>query len=199
MDSQGGSVTRLIAGVQAGQDSATQKLWEAYFQRLVGLARAKMQGAMKRAADEEDVALSAFASFCRGVETGKFPNLADRDNLWRLLLTITTRKAAHLRRDDRRLKRGGDRVLDEAALAPSSDNPMDAIVGPEPTPELAAQMAEEYERLLAQLDGPGLRQIAILKMEGYTTPEIAVQLDCAPRTVDRRLQLIRDIWSADES
>src|SRR5271165_6376539 len=69
-----------------------------------------------RAGDLEDVALSAFASFCRGVEGGRFPQLADRDDLWRLLVTITARKALHLARDERNQKRGGGAVRDEAAL-----------------------------------------------------------------------------------
>jgi DNA-binding CsgD family transcriptional regulator len=31
-------------------------------------------------------------------------------------------------------------------------------------------------------------------MEGYTTEEIAAKLDCAPRTVERKLRLIRGVW-----
>src|SRR5947208_10734343 len=100
-----GSVSNWISRLQAGDRAATQQLWERYFQRLVGLARAKLQGAPRRAADEEDVALSAFHSFCRAAEQGRLPRLLDRDNLWRLLVVITSRKASHLVRDERRLKR----------------------------------------------------------------------------------------------
>ena len=46
----------------------------------------------RRAADEEDVALSAFDSFCRGAEQGRFPQLDGRDDLWHLLVVITVRK-----------------------------------------------------------------------------------------------------------
>jgi hypothetical protein len=68
-------------------------------------------------ADEEDVALSAFDSFCRGAEKGRFPRLQDCDDLWQLLFMITTRKAADLVEHERRQKRGGGLVLDEAMLA----------------------------------------------------------------------------------
>src|SRR5882724_9359734 len=111
-----GSVTCWISRLQAGDAAAAQVLWERYFRRLVGLARKKLQDAPRRAADEEDVAISAFASFCRGAAHGQFPQLADRDNLWRLLVTLTARKALHLQRDERRHKRGGGTVRDEAAL-----------------------------------------------------------------------------------
>src|SRR3954465_6949521 len=95
-----GSVTRWLAPLQAGDPAAAQQLWERYFRRLVGLARTKLRGAPRRAADEEDVALSAFDSFCRHAEAGRFPRLADRDSLWRLLVTVTARKAAHQARDE---------------------------------------------------------------------------------------------------
>src|SRR5262249_5902247 len=105
--SSDGSVTRWFDPLQAGDPAAAQQLWERYFRRMVNLARKKLQGLPRRAADEEDVALSAFDSFCRGAEAGRFPQLLDRDSLWRLLVTLTVRKAAHLRRDESRLKRGG--------------------------------------------------------------------------------------------
>ena len=97
-----GSVTRWIGELKAGDRQAAQKLWERYFQRLVGLARKKLRGAKWHAADEEDVALSAFDTFCRGAENGRFPRLDDRDNLWNVLVLLTARKAWHVVRDEGR-------------------------------------------------------------------------------------------------
>src|SRR5262249_46428337 len=93
-----GSVTRWIQELQGGEPGAAQKLWEGYFQRMVELARHKLQGMPRRAADEEDVALSAFDSFCRGAVAGRFPQLSDRNSLWPLLLAITAHKAVDLLR-----------------------------------------------------------------------------------------------------
>src|SRR5262249_31713849 len=118
---------------------AAQKLWERYFRRLVGLARLWLQDAPRRAADEEDVALSAFASFCRGAEQGRFPQLADRGNLWRLLVVLTARKARHQRRRDGQKKRGGGAAPEVAVL--------EELVGREPTPAFAAEVADECRRL----------------------------------------------------
>jgi DNA-directed RNA polymerase specialized sigma24 family protein len=184
-----GSVTHWLTQLQAGDAAAVQPLWERYFSRLVGLARQKLQGRPRRAADEEDVALSAFDSFCRAAERGRFPQLGDRDSLWRLLVVITARKAAHLARDEGRLKRGGGAVADAACL--------DEALGREPTPAFAAQAAEEYRRLLALLGDADLQRAAVLKMEGYTVEEIATQLGRVPRTVKRWLQLIRQIWEKE--
>jgi DNA-directed RNA polymerase specialized sigma24 family protein len=195
------TVTHWIGQLRAGDQVAAQHLWEGYFRRLVGLARGKLQSLPSRAADEEDVALSAFASFCRGVERGRFPQLADRDDLWHLLVTITARKAVHLTRDERSLKRGGGAVRYEAALVDHDSSTaenfaIDELLGREPTPEFAAQVAEEYQRLLDSLGDADLRTIAVWKMEGYTTDEIAAKLRRAPRTVERKLDLIRRRWTA---
>ena len=111
-----GSVTALIEHLRADDHEAAQPLWERYYPRLVGLARERLRGTPRRAADEEDVALSAFDSFCRGVEQGRFPDLKDRDGLWALLVLITVRKAADLVQYNRRDRRGGGRGRGDSAL-----------------------------------------------------------------------------------
>ena len=193
-----GSVTHWLGALKGGDAAAAQRLWERYFDRLVRLARAKL-GAMPRgAADEEDVALSAFHSFCQGAARGRFPRLDDRDNLWRLLVTITARKALHQVRRQASQKRGGDRVPVGSAPAGGEDDAdgagLERVVGREPTPQFAAMVADECRRLLAALDDETLRQVALLRMEGYSDEEIAARVDCSLRTVSRKLALIRKAW-----
>ena len=118
----GGSISFWISRLQGGDAAAAQPLWERYFHRLVGLARKKLRDLPRRALDEEDVALSVFDSFCRGAEQGRFPQLTDRDCLWRLLVTLTSRKAMNVRRDQLRLKRGGGAVQGESAFGGPSDS-----------------------------------------------------------------------------
>jgi DNA-directed RNA polymerase specialized sigma24 family protein len=143
--------------------------------------------------------LSAFDSFCRGATAGRFPRLDDRDDLWPVLVTITVRKASDQVRRERRLKRGGGRVRSEHELgrsAPDAGGFMDEVVGREPTPELAAMMAEQYLHLLGRLADETFRRIAAWKLEGYSNEEIAARLGCGLRTVERKLGAIRSIWRA---
>jgi DNA-directed RNA polymerase specialized sigma24 family protein len=189
-----GSVTHWIGQLKAGSPAAAQQLWEGYFQKMVGLARQKLQGLPRRAADEEDVALSAFNSFCLGAGAGRFPQLADRDSLWPLLVAITAHKAVDLLRREHRLKRGGPPPEAGPGALPLD---VEQAVGREPTPEFALQVAEECRRRLDQLGDEGLRAVALAKMEGYTNEEIAVRLNCVPRTVERKLRMIRKRWGED--
>jgi DNA-directed RNA polymerase specialized sigma24 family protein len=187
-----GSVTRWFDALQAGDPAAAQQLWERYFQRLVGLARQQLRESRRCVGDEEDVALSAFDSFCRNAEKGRFPKLLDRDGLWRLLMVVTTRKAAHLIRDQGRLKRSGPKSAEEA-----ENDCLDQLFSREPEPGLALEVAEQCERLLRMLGNQRLETVALRRMEGYSVAEIAVELGCASRSVKRKLQLIRDIWKKE--
>jgi DNA-directed RNA polymerase specialized sigma24 family protein len=182
-----GSITHWLDELRAGDSAAVQPLWEKYFQQLVELARRRLGQAPRRAADEEDVALSAFKSFCLGVQQGRFPQLADRHNLWPLLVAITAHKCVDL------LRREGRR---QAEALPSPE----ALFSSEPTPAFAAQMAEECARLLEVLDRAGdadLRVVALGKLNGESTVEIAARLGCVRRTVERKLQVIARLWERE--
>lgn len=188
------SVTGWITELSEGdREEAANQIWQRYCQKLIAIARFKMRGYPSADSDEEDVVLSAFASFCRGVEAGTFPVLQSRDNLWKLLVVITTRKAADALQSENRLKRsGGENAQKVPVTAPGID---EEILTQEPTPEFAAQLIEEYRRLLEILPDEELKQVAGWKMEGYTNDEIARKLDCASRTVERKLRVIRSLWS----
>lgn len=196
--SSASSVTHWIRQLQAGDHDAAQPLWDRYFQQMVQLARQKLKSIRRGMADEEDVAVSAFDSFCRGAEAGRFPQLADSDSLWPLLVVITVRKALDLIQSERRQKRGGGRVQGESALIGQGDELAFAdVLGAEPSPEFAAEVAEEYRRLLARLPDEKLRALAQWKLEGFTNDEIAIKLGCVRRSVERKLQLIRSLWQQE--
>jgi RNA polymerase sigma factor (sigma-70 family) len=178
-----GSVSRLIDGLVVGNEAAVEQLWKRYFPRLVGLARKKLRDAPPLVDNEEDVAASAFASFWRAAEAGRFPQLLDRDGLWRLLVVITVRKVAHLVRDQSR--------------RPTSPIVAEELLSPEPSPELAALAAAEYRRLLRNLNDPALESVAVMRMEGYTVEEIAARVGYVPRTIKRMLRLVRKTWEME--
>jgi DNA-directed RNA polymerase specialized sigma24 family protein len=186
-----GSVTHWVRLLKDGDRDAAQPLFEAYFKRLVALARAKLRDTNRGTTDEEDVALSAFAVFCHRAKEGRFPRLADRNDLWQVLVVLTVRKAIDAMRHERRKIRDTGRTL---SLSDLEEADLEQILGAEPTPEFAALVAEELQRLLNQLGDETLRQVAVWKMEGDTNARIAAKLGCSKTTVERKLQSIRRIW-----
>ncbi len=192
-------VTVWLGRACDGDEQAVQEIWQQYYDKLVQLARRKLGPMGRRAADEEDVALSAFHSFYRGASQGRFPKLEDRHDLWKLLVTITCRKAIGQIKSATAQKRGGGQVRGEsifqkAGQSESSTGGIGQVLGDEPTPELAAMVAETCGDMLERLDDDTLREIATFKMEGYSNEDIAEKLDCVTRTVERKLARIREIW-----
>ncbi len=179
------SVSEWICDLRSDSDSdaAAQKLWERYFEKLVKLARRNLQHTSRRISDEEDVALSAFKSLCLGVERNRFPQLKDRQNLWKLLITITVRKARDQARYAGARKRDNGRVESHPEIA--------QIVGDEPTPEFAAQVSEQTQRILDWAPSPKEKQVLVWMLEGFTDAEIADKLGCARVTVWRTRNRIR--------
>lgn len=181
-----------------------QAVWEMYFDRLVRLARKELGSLPRRDEDEEDVAQSALLSFLRGADAGRFPQLGDRGDLWRLLFTITVRKAMARKRRFFSKKRGEGEVRGESIFFGNdglhTDEPsgINEVLGDEPSPELAHEMVETCSDLLDDLRDPELKAIALYKMESYTNEEIAMLLSCSLRTVNRRLDKIRELWADEE-
>ncbi|MGH7169563.1 MAG: ECF-type sigma factor [Gemmataceae bacterium] len=188
------SVTTWLGLLRAGEADAAEALWQRYFAQMVELARQHLARHVRRAADEEDVALSAFASFCAGAAAGRFPRLSDRHDLWRLLLTITLRHARNLAREETRQRRDSRRRPDARNLFDLSDPDLDRLAGDAPDPALSAEVADQLRYLLVLLPGDDLRAVAQDLLAGYTAVEIASRQDCGLRTVERRCQRIRQFW-----
>ena len=197
--SAGGSVTHWFEQIREGDSMAARAIWERYYPELVRLAREKLRGTPRRVADEEDVATSAMKSFILAAQKGRFPDLADRHDLWRLLLQMTARKVVDLKRRETRQRRGGGRVRGESGFGDADDRAALAeVIGNAPTPEFAAMMTEQCQRRLERLDDPELEALAVAKLEGYKNEEIAERFGCSVRTIERRLRLIRKKWQQEE-
>lgn len=199
-DSDGSSnasdVTGLIKQVRLGDETAAQELWDNYSERIVEVARRSLKDSSRRVQDEEDVAVIAFKSLLAGITAGRFPELDHRDQLWRLLMVITTRKAAAAIEKDQRQKRGGGDVRGDSALSEGSNvrGGFDRLASGQPSPDIAAVMADQTQQLLASLPDKTAQRIAALKIEGFTHQEIADKLEINTRTVERRLKQIRELW-----
>jgi DNA-directed RNA polymerase specialized sigma24 family protein len=196
-----GSITRWIADLESDQvDEAQEQLWQRYFRRLLGLARLKLGETPRAVADAEDVVTIALQSFFADHARGRFPQLQDRDDLWPLLAKITAHKALDQQRWVMAEKRGGGRVRGDSAMIGPADSIADwpaSLLENEIGPDSLVAITEQCDRLMALLPDEQLRQIAQRRLEGYTNAEIAKELEVIERTVERRLHLIRSLWSGE--
>ena len=190
-------ITLWIDQLRQGDDLAARDLWNHFFRRLHELARHKLRLTTRPVYSEEDAAQSAFHSVCAGIVAGRFPDLQDRDSLWRLMLVITAQKVANRHRYDQQQRRDVRRNSSDSIFTDSRQN-LDAramtAASREPTPEFAAEFVDICECLFRSLEDSTLKEIAGLKLEGYTDSEIADRLKCSRRTVQRRITIIRRHW-----
>ncbi len=196
-----GSVTRLIELLRSDdsvvRDEAARRVWERYVPALLNLARHHLDHRLLHREDEEDVLQSMYASFCLRQQRGSF-ELFGRDDLWKLLVTVTLRKARNTARRHRQQARDYRRECAQPASPDSDANGwvLEELDASEPTPDDAAALNEALENRLRALGDPVLWQIALRKLEGYTNKEIARELDdCTERTIERKLERIRARWA----
>jgi DNA-directed RNA polymerase specialized sigma24 family protein len=189
--SESTNVSHWIDLVKTGDSVAASQIWHHYFDRLVRSVRHRVYGQNRAVSDEEDIVLSVFDSFYNAAENGRFPDLTDRDDLWRLLLRMAARKVVDKRRHDLRQRRGGNVQLYYLDHAADDDSVVEAI-GVEPSPDMVVMMQESVEQLFSHLGVGQLRDLAGAKLEGYTNAELAQRFGCSERTIERRLNLIRE-------
>lgn len=188
------SVTTWLECLRAGDTASAEPLWQRYHAQLIQLAHKHLARQVCRAADEEDVALSAFANFCSAAAAGRYPRIENRHDLWRLLYTLTLCHARDLARHEQRQRRGGGRIVPACDLLELADADLDVLAGDVPDPGWAAAVADELAFLFAKLPNDRLRHIARMQLEGYQDVEIAEQLGCSLRTLERKWRLIRQLW-----
>jgi RNA polymerase sigma factor (sigma-70 family) len=188
--SDAGSITCLIPGVRNRDDVAIEALWRRYVPRVRGVARPAVRALPPGAGDEEDVAQSSFRAFFAAAANGFAPELENRDQLWRYLATIARNKAADRVRRETRGRRGGGQ-------SPES-GPLSHFVSSEASPSQIVHGREVLDRLFAELevsDEAKLRAVAIMRLEGASVQDIASELNCTTRTVQRKLHIIERLWA----
>ena len=182
-------VSHWIDRVKTGDAEAAHRLWQQYFDKLVRAVRRRLQGHNRAVSDEEDIALSVFDSFCAAAENGRFPDLADRDDLWRLLLRMSARKVIDKHRRERRQRRGGHVAIHQLG---GDDQLLIEAIGNEPSPDMVLMVQEAMEQFFSKLGVGQLKELAVAKLEGYSNAELAQRFECSERTIERRLHLIRE-------
>lgn len=181
--------TSLIKRVRAGDSVAAFALFDLYVGRLVGFVRMKLDGKFGRRFDPEDVTQSVMGSFFVRLRNGQY-DLVESGALWRLLVAMAANKV----KEKKRFHLAGKRTL---KAEESTDNdgsvfgvPLGRLLA-EPSADDEVAMKETLEVVMAKLS-PAKRQIMELHLRGRTITEIAQEVGCAERTVQRTLKQIQD-------
>ncbi len=190
-----GSVTRWIHDLKQGDTAAVEPLLERYFGRLRQLARMQLSRGTRAVLDDEDVALSVLESVCRNAANGKLPDLRDRDDLWFMMIAISQNKVISQRRYENTAKRGAGKVLTMTDALEQYNTDLEGLMGSDVAPEFFTEVMDCWNQLLRSLPDDKMRRIAQLRLEGHTNQVIAERLQLLRRTVERKVELIRELWT----
>ncbi len=183
----GHSITLLIQQLKKQDPDAAAQIWARFSQRLLPVARARLNRIRDCSVDDEDVLVSVFDLFFRAAREGRFARLNDRSDLWQILLLLTDHKVTQQFRRATALKRGKpENASSEAILEHVSDRT--------PSAEFFVAFNDELNAALQKLDNQLLRDVALLRLDGYENREIAKRLQISLSSVERKLRLIRERW-----
>jgi RNA polymerase sigma factor (sigma-70 family) len=195
----GSTITFYLNRLKDDDSFAAQQIWQSYFERLIPLARQKLRSLSAGAVDEEDVLLSVFDRFFRAAKDGRFAKLDDRDDLWQILLMLVDRRVADQYRREGAAKRGGGKVAREGDLDDIDFAQIRELADQGPSPEYVAEFNEHLSRAILRLDEGKTREVAVLRMEGYSNVEISKKLKISLSSVGRKMRVIQEVWKSEFS
>jgi DNA-directed RNA polymerase specialized sigma24 family protein len=169
-------------------------LTKRYEQALLAKIRGKISPKIRQRVDAEDVLQSVLADFFRRPDNA---TLESRGDFWRLILRIAMNKVASKGRYETAGVRnaGLDQGYAGIGSDDSAEKPGLELVSENAHLESEAfEVAEEVQGMLGQLSVE-LREVAELLMEGCTHVEIAERIQRTTRTVERRVEMIREHWN----
>ena len=180
----------LLEKCRCGDQAAAAAIFTRYVDRLTALARTRLSPRLAARLDADDIVMSAYRSFFVGLNERGF-SATDGDDLWQLLVQITLRKLYHQVARHTAKKRAVRRDVSLQLI----DGSQMQIPDREPRPEEAAAVADELERILAELQPVG-RRIVELRLQGEEIAAIAGELHLNERTVRRWLDRAREVGIA---
>ncbi len=182
----------LVERCRAGDEQAAQILFNRFVERLLVLAQRRIGHRLAGRVDAEDVVQSVFRTFFCRLRADQF-TFAEQDDLFKLLVRITVHKTLRQIAFHQAAKR--DAML-ETPHGSTTQERLLAVVDGEPTPEVIVAFTDYLENFLGKLSELD-RRILELRLQGYTSEEIAQQLGTYDRKVRRVLDRIRAIASQE--
>jgi len=186
-----GSVSGWIAGMRDGDPDAVRNLVERYFGKLAQYSHKRLDARMRVAEDGEDIAVMVLDTLTRNAQLGLFPNLQHREDLWLLLILLTQQLVIERKRE---AKTNRPVMYNMTDLLTRYSESLEAYLQEDTTHARILEIVDCWNELLKSLDNDRSRDIARLKLQGFSNREIATILQLVPKTVDRKVSAILQRW-----
>jgi DNA-directed RNA polymerase specialized sigma24 family protein len=177
-----------------GDPHAIQKLVERYFRKLSEYAHKKLSARMRLSEDGEDIAILVMHAIARNTQLGRFPNLQHREDLWLHMIFLTQQQVIERHREEKVIGQSGITIQNMTDLLEQYSCSLDDFLDDDSGRDRLLEIMDCWNELLKSLEDDRARDIARLKLQGFTNREIASILALVPKTVDRKVQHIMQRW-----
>ena len=192
---QPSSITVWIQKLHEGNTEAAYKLWDRCFAELVEKAKRFQKGRKQGLNSDEELAADAFHKLLKGVDEGRFNQLESTDDLWKLLTHFLSRKSIDSLRYEQRQKRGDGKLRGESVFGDKSGLGIEQHADAASEPFQQVEFDDELNHLLGLLKRDDLKQVVMLRLEGFTNLQIADSLSISEASVSRKVKLIKKTWN----
>jgi RNA polymerase sigma factor (sigma-70 family) len=184
---------KLVERCRTGSESAATELFNRYVSRLLGVARRRIGERMNSRLDPEDVVQSVFRTFFTRLKNDQF-EITDDDDLSKLLVRITLHKTLRQIAYHRAARRDPGHEAPQGEL---SQHDIMQVMTKEPTPVTVVTFIDQLDHFLGRLS-PEEQQILTLRLQGFSTDEIATQINSYDRKVRRVLERVKALVQKEE-
>lgn len=179
-------LTELYQRHRGGEVEATERLFFYFAERLSRLAQRYLSPKLAPRVDGDDVMQSALKSFLVRASAGQF-RIENSQDMWKLLVTITVRKARQQVRAHNAEIRAVGREVPQPLVGEVSI--VDQLTE-EPSMAEAVACAEEIDRLVKD-DPPEYARVLELRLADYSIREIAEDMSLTKGTIESVLNVFK--------
>lgn len=185
----------VLEEMQSAVSPRFEQVWSQFHRLLKNYVEQRLSPQLQPHAGASDILQSAFLSLWRRLEDPSKPPLTDQDDLWGFLMTIARRKLSKRWRQIQTQKRGGGNVITATDFTHSdAASSFEEIVYAEVNQQLKLELEEASDLLDVEC-----QTIISMKLAGMTNAEIANELKCSVRRIERKNNLIRKAFTDAEA
>ncbi len=178
-------ITACLLRVRSGSTDAFVILFNFYIQRLRGYVVGRLSDRDRGEGIEDDLSVETMYCLWFDLSGGRFSKVNNRDELWYAIMRIAKSRMIDRHRYLSRIRRAAIKTISLSSL----------VIGSKTQSEIDQFIIYDAWKLFTEsLEDQQLKELVRMKMDGLSSDVVAEQLGLVPRTVQRKLKIIRELW-----
>lgn len=188
-----GSVSNWILGARQGDPVAIEEIVSRYLARVANCAQSMLAADEQRIRDGQDIATDVLMKMASELSSGQHQQLRDRNDLWVLLISIVNEQVVQ-NRNDWQQRNGVPQELTLTDYLSHCDQDLELLLSKGNKYGSLQAILDRMDDLIALVKDQQSKEVALLKLQGYSNRDIGARLGLVAKTVDRKVSKIISRW-----